>query len=310
MVTVPLVSADTGLYQKLSGLMGSRPQDGAVPRLFPDFASLRKAMGPDGPEVVFIDFSDDPPLADALNNGLFSRDSAVIALCRENRTLERINAIRDADILVALAFDDLEPQLPGILDLIRDGRPLLSRGIPTGRDDCTAAGSLKLRNSLFEAACAMNLIGHHLFLTDKLLPERRDLFLLPLYEMLKNAIEHGNCGISFDEKSRFLERGGCASDLIRQKCADPAVASKTVSLSYALHPTCARFVIADQGRGFDWRTVMRALPRRDPLRLHGRGILITRRIARSFRYNQAGNEAAIEIGYEAAAGGRTPPLRA
>jgi len=76
-----------------------------------------------------------------------------------------------------------------------------------------------------------------------------------------------------------------------------------VSLRYELRPSFARFVISDEGRGFDWRTVMRTLPHKDLLRLHGRGILIASETARSLHYNEKGNEVSLDIGYETAESG-------
>jgi hypothetical protein len=291
MLTIPLLSSNTDLYKRLKAVIDSRPQDGYELCHVPSLDEARKFLGSRIPDLIYADFSGSLPLLEAPHSGLWLGHGGVIALCEECHTIDRINALRGADILVSLTFARIENRLPGILDIIRDNRALLSRSAGS------VSGCLRLRNSIFEAVCSVNLICNYLCRSGKLTVERKYFFHLPLYELLINAIEHGNCGISYDEKSRFLERGGCASDLIEEKCGEPAVASTTVSLRYELHASYARFEIADQGGGFDWRTMIRTMPEKDLLRLHGRGILIARETVRSLRYNEKGNGVTFEIEY-------------
>ena len=300
MITVPVISTDNKLYDRVKAIIDSRAPKAYGVRLFTTPESAEEFLGVPTPELIVINFSDTFRLLKALPGDFRFRHSSVIALCEECATIDRINALRDVNILVSLTFADMEKQLPGILYIINNNRPLLSRSAQPGRGG-VLSGSFRLRNNLFEASCCINLICNYLYFSNKLTLEKKYFFHLPLYEMLINAIEHGNCGISYDEKSRFLERGGCAPDLIQEKCDEPAVASKTVFLTYELHSSYARFVITDQGRGFDWRTVMRTLSEKDLLRLHGRGILIARETARSLRFNEKGNEVTLEIGYDSPA---------
>jgi hypothetical protein len=126
--------------------------------------------------------------------------------------------------------------------------------------------------------------------------------------MLINAIEHGNCGISYDEKTRFLERGGSMPDLIDERCKDPVTSTKKVTFDYTMYPAYARFVIADEGEGFDWRTMVETIHKKDNLRLHGRGIMLTRKTVRTISYNAPGNEVTLEIDYETEGNAITPAL--
>ena len=299
MVTIPLISTDTKIFHRIKAIIDSRPQDCYDLRLFTTLKSAEAFLSDGMPELIFINFSDAFGLFEPPHNDFWLRHGGVIALCEECQTIDQINAVRGACILSSLTFADCEKQLPGILDIIRNNRPLLYHP-GSGPDRSTAlSGSFRLRNNLFEAGCYLNLICNYLCNSDRLTLENKYFFHLPIYEMLINAIEHGNCGIAYDEKSRFLERGGCAPDLIQEKCDDPAVAAKAVTLSYALYPSYGRFVIADEGMGFDWRTTIDEMQKKDPLRLHGRGILITRQIVRSLRYNEKGNEVTLEIDYQA-----------
>jgi hypothetical protein len=308
MPVIPLISTDTALFDRLKAVIDSRPQDGYNLKLLSTLKAAEDFLSDRKPELVFINFSDTLPLLEAPYRDLWLRQGGIIALCEECSTIDRINALQDAAILISLTFADIELQLSGILDIIHANRPLLSRPV---RPDPRAvlSGSSRMHNNFLEAACYINLVCAYLYSAKKLTLERIYFFHLPLYEMLVNAIEHGNCGISYEEKSRFLERGGCASDLIQEKCKDPAVAGKMVSLTHELHPSYARFVIADEGEGFDWRTVIRTMPHENPLRLHGRGILITRALVRTLHYNNKGNTVTFEIDYTSPPDACRLPLR-
>lgn len=118
-----------------------------------------------------------------------------------------------------------------------------------------------------------------------------------LVEMLMNAVEHGNCNISYQEKSEWLEEGNDILLLIEEKCKDPEVAKKKVTLKYDIGDHETHFTIHDEGTGFD----VSSLP--DPedvlavMELHGRGIFMTRNYVKNLAYNDIGNEVTITIGH-------------
>ncbi|MFW5777251.1 MAG: hypothetical protein ACOCZB_08200, partial [Spirochaetota bacterium] len=64
-----------------------------------------------------------------------------------------------------------------------------------------------------------------------------------------NAVEHGNCGITYEEKSAYLAGDDDSLDLIRERIRDPAVAAREVYLSYRIAPKETVVTITDEGRG-------------------------------------------------------------
>jgi Cyclic nucleotide-binding domain/Histidine kinase-like ATPase domain len=129
-----------------------------------------------------------------------------------------------------------------------------------------------------------------------------------LTEMLTNGIEHGNCGITYDEKGAWLENGGAMSALIEQKCQNPAVRAKRVLFEYTITPTKSTFFIADEGPGFDWRKQQDAISSGNLQELHGRGIRMTRKYTKNFRYNDKGNEVHFEVDHANDCANTTPGL--
>jgi anti-sigma regulatory factor (Ser/Thr protein kinase) len=117
-------------------------------------------------------------------------------------------------------------------------------------------------------------------------PER---VVLGLSELMFNAVEHGNLGISYAEKSEFLLHGTWA-DQVASRLADPEYASRRAVLRFERIPGGTSFLVRDQGKGFDWSKYLTINPER-MFDLHGRGIAIS--AASCFdqlEYHGVGNE--------------------
>ncbi len=114
---------------------------------------------------------------------------------------------------------------------------------------------------------------------------------LGLVEMITNAIEHGNLGIDYDEKSALIERGAEAwLATIGQRAKEPAYASRTVTVAFDLDASRCEWLIRDEGEGFDWQSVPDCVDPDNLLELHGRGILLTRMGFDEVTYLGKGNE--------------------
>lgn len=93
-------------------------------------------------------------------------------------------------------------------------------------------------------------------------------------ELLINAVEHGNLGISYAEKSSLLREDRWMSE-VETRLQDPRYADKTVNVTLEKTPAACIVTITDQGKGFDWQAYVRFSPER-AFDLHGRGIAMSR----------------------------------
>lgn len=113
---------------------------------------------------------------------------------------------------------------------------------------------------------------------------------LGLIEMITNAIEHGNLGISGEEKVALKSAGDRAYlEEIRQRAGRPPHHDRRVTVTATLHHDRATFTIEDEGAGFDTSHLPDPT---DPTNLFapsGRGILLTRTFLDDLRYNERGN---------------------
>jgi anti-sigma regulatory factor (Ser/Thr protein kinase) len=113
--------------------------------------------------------------------------------------------------------------------------------------------------------------------------------VIGLTELLINAIEHGNLGITYEDKSR-LYANGAWNEEVQRRLAMPENASKRAEVSFERDDERIRFVIRDQGKGFDWQRYIQIDPQR-AFDTHGRGIAMAYRLSFShLEYRGSGNE--------------------
>jgi CheY-like chemotaxis protein len=110
-------------------------------------------------------------------------------------------------------------------------------------------------------------------------------------EMVINAIEHGNLGISFIEKCAAIEQGKFG-DLLAARLRLGTVREKKVRISSKLTQEYFRISITDDGEGFDWRNLPELLPE-NLFAYAGRGIFLTKIYYDEVIYNEKGNEVTL-----------------
>ena len=110
-------------------------------------------------------------------------------------------------------------------------------------------------------------------------------------EILVNAIEHGNLGITFEEKTRAIEKSDYMEFLLaRQK--ESKYAARRVYIDYLINGRALMFRVTDEGDGFDHTTFLERA-KSDPylaMLEHGRGIIMTRNVFDTVTFNEKGNQ--------------------
>ena len=108
-----------------------------------------------------------------------------------------------------------------------------------------------------------------------------------LTELLLNAIEHGNLGITYEEKSAMERKEWLAE--VERRMALPENAEKCVEVAVERDSKAIRFTIHDDGKGFDWTRFLEIDPKR-AFDTHGRGIAMARHLSfDSVEYRGNGN---------------------
>ncbi|PCJ98094.1 MAG: hypothetical protein COA45_08045 [Zetaproteobacteria bacterium] len=117
-------------------------------------------------------------------------------------------------------------------------------------------------------------------------PER---VITGLAELIINAIEHGNLGISYNEKTDLIERGIWREEIDRRAQMSEHKEKKIeVIFNHKDDGSCVQ--ILDEGSGFEWRRYLDIDPARASHN-HGRGIAQANAVSfDELRYNATGNQ--------------------
>ena len=107
-----------------------------------------------------------------------------------------------------------------------------------------------------------------------------------LREILINAIEHGNLGITSEEKTQYLLEG-IYDKIIKERLKDPTYQNKKVVIEYQLTNHVLFYKITDEGSGFEAEKFLNKEVELNSF--HGRGIFITKNAFDKVIYNKKGN---------------------
>lgn len=118
--------------------------------------------------------------------------------------------------------------------------------------------------------------------------------VLGLYELMLNAVEHGNLGINYNEKTTLVMEGKWHDEVLL-RLASAKYGSRYATVTYEMDDENILVTICDQGQGFNWEKYLEISPERamDP---HGRGIATSKMLSfDDLQYVGAGNEVICRV---------------
>lgn len=209
-----------------------------------------------------------------------------IALLKLIRADNRLNEI---PVVMLTGADRAEDVVEGLAAgayyyLIKPAtQEVLSRVVKSALEE--SQKKRELRERIGQQRNNMRMMQHATF-SFRTLQEARDLALLlaevsmdpertvsGYSELLINAVEHGNLGISYAEKGRLLSEDRWAEE-VENRLNSPLYSQHKVEVLLDKEPDLLIVTITDQGQGFDWHKYMEFDPAR-VFDLHGRGIAMS-----------------------------------
>jgi anti-sigma regulatory factor (Ser/Thr protein kinase) len=188
-----------------------------------------------------------------------------------------------------------DPDLPGFIV-----NEQVQMCLPSRPDWIEAAADYLRQKAVLAGACQESRSGK---------------LMVALHEAISNAIVHGNLELS----SELKELGDSSfAEVLAQRASDPALADRVVDIVVDYDGNRCRWIITDQGNGFDYERILRNQDSADPevLLASGRGILLMRSFLDEVRYEQGGRRLILTMnhasGEEKRHGARLPvhqPLR-
>lgn len=261
-------------------------------------------------------------------------DSGESALKLLTKSAERFSAVLldrmmpgvdGMEVLSRIKSDPVLSKLPVIMQTAKEGRKSMLEGLQAGSyyyltkpyDRQTLLAIIRtavndyqryceLQNNVKQTAHTLKMMNKGSF-SFQTLDEARNLaallanacadadhVVLGLTELMVNAVEHGNLGISYEEKSR-LNAMGQWEDEVQRRLALPENSSRRATIKFVRNNKKIEFVILDQGVGFEWKNYLDLCPDR-AFDSHGRGIAM----AKSVSFNQIefrgnGNEVSVTV---------------
>ena len=173
------------------------------------------------------------------------------------------------------------------LEKFRQFREVMAWGI-----EATAGLALLKRGefhvrSLQEGRMVANLIAD--------LAERPVPVVSGLMELITNAIENGNLGVSSKDKAQYIAQGAW-SDEVKRRIYQPKNLDKYVSICFQVEDNIVHVDIHDQGQGFDSNSYLE-LDASRAYDVHGRGIAMAKNYSfDSFEYDAGGTQVHVTFG--------------
>jgi len=229
------------------------------------------------------------------------------------------------EVLSRIKSDSVLTKLPVIMQTAREGRKSMLEGLQAGSyyyltkpyDRHTLLAIIRtavndylryceLQNNVKQTANTLKMMNKGKF-TFQTLEEARNLaallanacsdadhVVLGLTELMVNAVEHGNLGISYEEKSRLNASGEWESE-VEKRLNIPENSSRLATVEFERNEDEIVFIIMDQGAGFEWANYLNPSPDR-AFDSHGRGIAMARSISfDQIEFRGNGNEVSVTV---------------
>ena len=113
-----------------------------------------------------------------------------------------------------------------------------------------------------------------------------------LYEVITNAVEHGNLNIDWETKNKALQAKRL-DELIEERMNKEPYASRKVTIECFLERDKVNFVVGDEGDGFNHEEVPDPTTDENLSTPHGRGLFILGTCMDEVSFNQKGNRVSI-----------------
>ncbi|MGM0601101.1 MAG: cyclic nucleotide-binding domain-containing protein [Candidatus Rifleibacteriota bacterium] len=308
---IPIISSEKDYFEKIVSYLESSEERFEFVHI-DNSQDAAEFMRVEMPELLIVDFSDDRLGVESLFHTIKSDPwlftSGIVLICEAPETTRKLDLIKGTNILSIVDKSSIKSNLPHILRIIFHNRHMLFQGVVGADLGNNISASFKLDNSALQADVFVNLISNYLYSISRIDACQKDQLVFVLHELLINAIEHGNCAITYEEKTEWLENGSDINDLLAKKCEDPEIAKRKVILEYHIHNDFTSFKIQDQGVGFDWQKMPEHFADSGELSLHGRGIALCRGMTRNLHYNQKGNVVKFDFMHQRLAANSTPAL--
>ncbi|MBL4865808.1 MAG: cyclic nucleotide-binding domain-containing protein [Pseudomonadales bacterium] len=301
MGSIAVISSDDQLNNMILDYCESLEDDAFIPFFLSSTEKARLSLDFDLPQIAIINCIDKkidtPRILETLRKDPWLHSCGIIALHNETDESKIHDMFKDTNLIASLQMDMVESNFGRVLRILQKHSQMIFHTEIQGLFSRQVSCNYELSNDPFDVHIYANIVENFLFNMNLLEPNTRGSISIILIELLMNAIEHGNCDISFEEKSEWMKSGHNIFELIMDRQQNLAIAKKRVSFSYTINPDKSTFTIRDEGNGFDHEKYTQMSQVENIRERHGRGILMANFYAEKLHYNTAGNECTFVINH-------------
>lgn len=309
---VLLINSDTNVRESVRESFARKKPHGFTVKMISTQERALESLNFDLPEVIIINCTD-PSLSyksivDEVKKDAWLHSFGIIGLYDsesqdERRIAEEFGRL---NLLVLLDKSRIKSHLAKSVSITLENRQLIFQRELSMHLSDFSSGSFELENDPLSVPIYAGIAVTNLVQQGNFDPEEKYNLQLALSELLINAIEHGNCGISYEEKYNELKSGKSVVDVITERCKDPVIAAKRVYFEWDIRKYSSSFIIRDEGEGFDVSSVRKSISSQEQMRPHGRGIRMAELFSSSVQYNEKGNEVILTVEHRQKADRGTP----
>ena len=206
----------------------------------------------------------------------------------ESRLLDQY---RNLNLLAMMDYSQIRTHFSKILSIVYANRQLIYQNELADNILNKFSGAFSISNSDYAVASVYaGILSINMVRSGRISNEERFKLQMALSELVLNAIEHGNCGISREERDKGLSQGLSLIEMISEKNRDSRIGSRKVLLEWDLSDEESRFIISDEGDGFDVEAFKSSLQNASSGKGSGRGILLSRIVADRVLFNKKGSQ--------------------
>ncbi|MDR1972700.1 MAG: cyclic nucleotide-binding domain-containing protein [Treponema sp.] len=310
MNTLGIINSDPALQKTLETafLNGGEPDDSGRTeydlKFFTEEDDILSFLRYDLPEIVLINFSDPLISIDTvlsrIRDDMSFLNFGIVGLYHgerdtEDRLLEKCKSI---NVLALLDNYQVPSHIRKTVQIIEKNYQIIFQREFNQNLLNEVSGSFSIENDILAIPVYAGMGAMLLSQRGLIDPAKKMPLQLALSELIVNAVEHGNCGISYDEKTAAMDKGLSVVELVAEKCRDPAIREKRVEFLWDIGKETTSFVIRDEGKGFDVQALLKKIAAQDSMSLHGRGIKMAVLYAAELRYNDIGNQVTMTIRHD------------
>lgn len=309
---VVLVNSDTEVRKKVKTAFENRSMTGYTVKMISTEERALESLNFDLPEVVIINCAD-PTISythiiEESRKDSWLHSFGIIGIYHGEVQDEQSIAkeFLDLNLLAMLDKPRIRSHLFKSISIILENKQLVFQRELASRLSDRSSGSFEIENDPLAVPIYSGIAATNLVQRGYLKPEKKMYLQLALSELMINSIEHGNCGVSYEEKTEKMADGKTVVDLILEKCESPEIAARKVHFAWESEYNKSTFIIRDDGEGFDVSSIRDKTENQEELASHGRGISMAETFCDELRYNDRGNEVTLVVHHEAGTEKSTP----